>query len=187
MSEAPRVDNTVREVPLPPQSKLLRLFARVDFADAYAVALPPDATTDPEQLGRFILSKQAPWVNMLMGLRDAMVAGFGLKTAGQLKQGDVAPGERRVHIFKIYETTEREILLGEDDAHLDFRLSVMCREVAGRRQVVVSTVVCCHNRLGRVYMKLIAPFHRAIVRDCLQRAVASGWPPGLQAGAVQAA
>lgn len=178
--ENARVDNTVREVPMPPESKLSRLFARVDFSDAYAVALPPGAITDPEQLGRFILGNQAPWVAMLMSLRDAMVAGFGLKTARQLKQSDGAPDDRRVHIFKIYEITEREILLGEDDAHLDFRLSVMCRDVGGARQVVVSTVVCCHNLLGRSYMKVIKPFHRIIVRDSLQRAVAKGWPRGPQ-------
>lgn len=174
-----RIDNTVREVSVPPESRLSRLFARVDFADAYAVSLPPQASADPEQLARFILGNQAPWVNMLMSLRDAMVAGFGLKTARQLKQGDGTPGERRVHIFKIYESDEHEILVGEDDAHLDFRLSVMCRPDAlspGGRQVVVSTVVSCHNRLGRTYIKLITPFHRAIVRDSLQRAVASGWP-----------
>jgi hypothetical protein len=179
------VDNTVREVPVPPASRLSRLFARVDFADAYAVSLPPNASSDPEQLGRFILGNQAPWVAMLMSLRDTMVAGFGLKTARQLRQPGGAPEDRRIHIFKIYEANEREILLGEDDAHLDFRISVMCRpsgsvavgaQGAAPREVVVSTVVSCHNRLGRGYIKLIAPFHRVIVKDSLQRSAASGWP-----------
>lgn len=182
MSEG-RVHNTVREVSLPTQSRLASLFERVDMADAYAAPLPPRASTDPEQLARFILDNQAPWVHMLMSLRDAMVAGFGLKTARQLKQSDGLPDDRRVHIFKIYESNEREILVGEDDAHLDFRMSVMCRpraeatsEQEDAREVVMSTVVCCHNRLGRAYIRLIKPFHRMIVRDCLQRAGASGWP-----------
>jgi hypothetical protein len=31
--------------------------------------------------------------------------------------------------------------------------------------------VHCHNRLGRTYLAVIAPFHRVIVRATLERAV----------------
>ncbi|HEV3177687.1 MAG TPA: DUF2867 domain-containing protein [Stellaceae bacterium] len=32
------------------------------------------------------------------------------------------------------------------------------------------TVVHCHNRLGRTYLAVIAPFHRAIAQANLERA-----------------
>jgi Protein of unknown function (DUF2867) len=41
---------------------------------------------------------------------------------------------------------------------------------------VVSTVVHCHNRLGRTYITLIAPFHRRVVEAGLRRAARLGWP-----------
>lgn len=73
----------------------------------------------------------------------------------------------RVGVFKVYSTNQTEIVLGEDDKHLDFRISVLCSgeaESEGRRQLVVSTVAQCHNRLGRVYIFVIAPFHRLVVK-----------------------
>ena len=43
-------------------------------------------------------------------------------------------------------------------------------------RLTLSTVVHCHNRLGRVYLFVIAPFHRLIVRSGLRRAARLGWP-----------
>jgi hypothetical protein len=40
-----------------------------------------------------------------------------------------------------------------------------------RRELVVTTVVHCHNRLGRAYLAAIAPFHRTILRANLHRTV----------------
>lgn len=34
----------------------------------------------------------------------------------------------------------------------------------------------CHNLLGRSYLLLIAPFHRAVVKTALRRAARIGWP-----------
>lgn len=42
--------------------------------------------------------------------------------------------------------------------------------------VTLSTVVHCHNRLGRVYLFAIGPFHRLIVQSGLRRAARRGWP-----------
>ena len=172
-------DKAVLAVALPHASRLAALYATATFADAYAVKLPSHATTDPEQLARFILLNQAPWVAWLMKVRDAMVAGFGLKTAHQLQPSEGSRNDRRVHIFKIYDTLADEILLGEDDRHLDFRMSILRQQTnaeGGGADLTLTTVVMCHNRLGRAYIKLIAPFHRAIVRDCLRRAARTGWP-----------
>jgi hypothetical protein len=36
--------------------------------------------------------------------------------------------------------------------------------------------VHCHNRLGRIYIFLIAPFHRWLVQAILRRAAHIGWP-----------
>jgi hypothetical protein len=65
-----------------------------------------------------------------------------------------------------------ELVVGEDDRHLDFRAAILLRTgAAGGRELVVVTVVHCHNRLGRTYLALIAPFHRTILRANLERAV----------------
>jgi hypothetical protein len=114
-----------------------------------------------------------------MTVRDVLVAGFGLKTAKHLKSLGAESRASRVGIFKIYSRSETEIVLGEDDKHLDFRISVLCSNQAalsGKRRLVLSTVVHCHNRLGRMYILLIAPFHRLVVQSSLRRAARTGWP-----------
>jgi hypothetical protein len=64
------------------------------------------------------------------------------------------------------------LVVGEDDRHLDFRVAILLRAgAAARREFVAVTVVHCHNRLGRTYLAVIAPFHRVIVRATLERAV----------------
>jgi len=165
----------VTSVPLPSASRATRCYAAPNLADAFAIALPDDASRDPEVLARFIFAHQAPWVAHLLALRDAIVSAFGLKTTGQLLQSTPAtPAVRRVSFFRIYAQDAQEILLGEDDRHLDFRLSV--RREPLTRQLVMSTVVQCHNRLGRLYILLIAPWHRLVVRSALKHAALAGWP-----------
>jgi hypothetical protein len=166
-------------VTLPAESRITHAYESVNLADAYSIRLPPSASADPEVLARFLFTQRAPWIGRLMKVRDTLVASFGLKTAKHLASLGGVSGRKRVGIFKIYSTSETEIVLGEDDKHLDFRVSVLCsseRTPGDGRRLVVSTVVHCHNRLGRTYVVLIAPFHRLVVQSSLRRAAGIGWP-----------
>ncbi len=181
-SAMPPSSHSVTPVEIPVESAIARFYELTNLADAYSVELPADSITSPEKLARFIFSQQAAWIKGLMKIRDVLVAGFGLKTSAQLTVHNAHRQTERVGIFKIYNTTEREIILGEDDKHLDFRLSVLCpvpAGLAGERRLVLSTVVHCHNRLGRAYIFAIAPFHRIIVQSYLRRAARVGWPRAL--------
>jgi Protein of unknown function (DUF2867) len=168
--------HAVVAVPIPDESRVRLAYATTDLADAYETRLPEGAIHEPEALARFIFTSRPSWVAKLMWLRDGIVRGFGLKTADGLLQST----ERRIGLFRIYGTTSTQIVLGEDDSHLDFRVSVQLRSesLAGGSAnfVVVSTVVHCHNLLGRSYIFFIAPFHRLVVKAGLRRAARLGWP-----------
>jgi hypothetical protein len=171
----------VRGVAVPPASRAAGCYALTNLADAFAVRLPDDASADPEQLARFLFAQQPGWIHALLRLRDALVAGFGLKTSAALQRNAAGPNRaQHIGIFRVYERHPHEVLLGEDDKHLDCRVSVLDeRQTAGgrtQRRLVVATVVHCHNLLGRSYLALIAPFHRRVVRATLARAARTGWP-----------
>lgn len=172
-------DWSVTPVEIPAASSILGLYQSPNLADAYAVKLPVGMVANPEQLARIVFAQQPAWATALMKIRDVIVAGFGLKTAAQLTAVDEAGRAGRVGIFKIYKVADQEIVLGEDDKHLDFRISLLCDAPSvhahERRRLVLSTVVQCHNRLGRTYIMLIAPFHRLIVQASLRRAAKMGW------------
>lgn len=54
-------------------------------------------------------------------------------------------------------------MLGEDDQHLDYRVSVRLEREQGKCWVVVSTVVKFNNGLGRAYFVPVRPVHKIIV------------------------
>ncbi len=165
-------------VAFPAQSRVAHIYQPVHLADAFAIDLPACASGDPELLARFIFAHQPAWVGQLTSVRDAIVACVGLKTARHLATLARDAKADRVGIFKIYSTSATEIVLGEDDRHLDFRVSVLCAPaVAGAsRKLTISTVVHCHNLLGRTYLAVIAPFHRKVVQASLGHAARIGWP-----------
>ena len=168
-----------KRVALPAQSVVATAYESMQLADAYAIQLPFGTSSDPDVLWRFLLSQQPSWIGWLTNVRDAIVACFGLKTAKHLAALASETKADRIGIFKVYGKSENEIVLGEDDKHLDFRLSVLRTADSSPTlggQLTVSTVVHCHNLLGRAYIVVIAPFHRLVVKASLRRAAHVGWP-----------
>lgn len=164
----------VKSVPVPAMSGITRLYEVMNLADAYAILLPTGTSSDPELLVRFILSCRPRWMGWLIKIRDTIVGCFGLKTAK-----DLGSSTSKIGVFNIYSSNEMEILLGADDKHLDFRISILCSDdsmSADSRNLTFSTVVHCHNRIGRAYIFIIAPFHRLVVKASLIHAARVGWP-----------
>ena len=175
----PRKLTLVKQVDLPSQSAVVTAFKSVNLADAFSIQLPSDASVNPDVLARFIFSVQPYWIAALTNVRDAVVAGFGLKTAKHLATLSSDATAKRIGIFKVYGTSDTEVVLGEDDKHLDFRVSILFTPDSPPnigKQLTLSTVVHCHNLLGRIYLSVIAPFHRQVVKASLRRAASVGWP-----------
>src|SRR5260370_32329834 len=159
-----------RAVPVPSDSVLVPLYVGTDLVDAFAVHLPAGASDDLEVLARALLERQAGWIRALTWVRDAVMATVGVKSSRAM---GAAGGGRGLVMgyFPLLSKSAGELVVGENDRHLDFRVAILLRTgAAGGRELVVVTVVHCHNRLGRTYLAVIAPFHRAIARANLERA-----------------
>lgn len=157
------------KVSLPTQSKIESFASGAYFKDARSV---PAAMPDLDPLEQFIrISHKTPsWINSLMVLRNRIVGLFGLKDLGAFADidpakpsADYAVGER-VGIFTLVEKTENEVLLGDDDKHLNVVVSVHTTVEANQTIVTVSTVVHIKNWLGRLYMLPVAPAHHIIAQ-----------------------
>ncbi len=169
-------------IQIPHDARVYGFYDTSQLADAYAIALPADALMEPEVLARFMFESQPNWAKKLMQLRDILVSSLGLKTAKQLIAPSANTAERRIDIFKIYESTATEVFLGEDDSHLNFRISAQVRPATAiaEPQFIVSTVVRCNNWVGRIYITVIEPFHKAIVKAAMKDAAVRGWPKSAQ-------
>jgi hypothetical protein len=157
-------------VPAPSDSVLAPLYAGADLLDAFAIQLPAGANDDLEVLARAGFERPAGWIRALTRVRDAVMATVGVKSSRAIGAAAAARGPV-IGFFPLLSKSAGELVVGEDDRHLDFRAAILLRAGAvGGRELVVVTVVHCHNRLGRTYLAVIAPFHRAIARASLEQA-----------------
>jgi hypothetical protein len=160
----------VKRVDPPPNSALADWYRGADLLDSYSVVLPQAAPEDLTVLARALLNRPPAWLRGLLKLRDQIVGPLGVKTTTAIRQSGATDGRERIGFFPVLGRSENEIVLGEDDSHLDFRASVLLREDdSGSRQLIATTAVRCHNLLGRSYLRVIQPFHILVVRSQLGR------------------
>lgn len=159
-------------VDLPLDSTLARLYDGAALADAFAITLSSACTADIDSLACTLFGKPSWWFRAMLACRDTLVAPFGIATSDQLRAQMQHSGALHIDFFPIVSRTSEELVLGADDQHLDFCTSVLIRKLLpdGQREIVVTTVAHSHNRLGRLYLTVIGPFHRFVVRSNLQRA-----------------
>jgi hypothetical protein len=160
----------VRSVTPEPAAALL--LAGLDFADAYQLVVGETAL-DATAAAQRVFSRTPGWIAGLLALRNGLGALIGLNGGGEAAFDKSLPPEkrRRIGLFPIVSEARDRIVMGFDDWHLDFRVVVDVRSLeADRQQVTTTTLVRTHNWVGRAYLALIMPFHRAIARALLAQA-----------------
>ena len=141
-------------VPVPRTPLLAQALPSVDWADAFAVAVPIGAHgRHPQEWADAIFRSPPLWIRILFGLRELLVRVVGIERGGR-------------HVFDTVSWTPHEVLLGTDQGHLAFRASVL---VEGGR-VVLTTVVDVRSRRGLAYSALVRRVHPLVVRTLLARA-----------------
>lgn len=137
---------------------------RVDYFDSYMIVKnTPDSVAE---ITRKVLKSPA-WVEMLTTLRDFLVKPFGLKTGEEIRAERDADYE--FDFAPVLYRSEQEIVMGMNDKHLYFRMSVLKVAQNENSQLFLTTVVRFNNVGGRIYFGLIRLFHGLIVRTMLKR------------------
>ncbi|WP_369051429.1 DUF2867 domain-containing protein [Burkholderia gladioli] len=86
-------------------------------------------------------------VRLLMLIRDTVIRVFGVKTSSQLRL--TAPRTHMIEFFPIQREDHDEVVLGENDIHLDFCLSLLRQQTSNGQHLYATTAVHCHGKLGR--------------------------------------
>lgn len=159
----------VQRVEPPPSSAISGWYAGADLLDSFSIDTADGATM--RAIAHRALGAPPRWFRALVAVRDGAVAPFGVRTSGQLRRA--RPDRLRVDFFPILSESADEIVLGEDDHHLDFRLSILRQAGPHGSTLIATTAVRTHNRLGRLYLRAIYPFHILVVRASLTRAAAA--------------
>lgn len=147
-----------------PDASHLRVEAeRYDFHDCRRIPLArmPDAA----QLLTAFAEAAPPWVDGLMRWRNRLVAPFGLKTGVLAQVSPPVSLGQQIGLFRLLHLGPHEAVLGENDRHLDFRVSLLAVDGA----LWCSTLVRTHNIYGRLYLILVKPWHHLIAGTMLRR------------------
>lgn len=150
-----------------PQIDPAALLAGAQFMDAYRLELDGE-NLDARQAAMRMMDRAPRWVDALLVMRNIIVAPFGLKTSGKSER---APRDI-IGIFPVVSETTERLVAGFDDKHLDFRVVVDVATTGTRQSVTATTLVLTHNWLGRMYLRIILPFHRLVVRAMLAQVAA---------------
>jgi hypothetical protein len=142
------------------------LLAGAQFGDAFRITVD-GAALDARRAAEKMLARGPRWIESLLALRNRLVAPFGLKTP--------LPGESKsidIGIFPVIGEKPVRLVAGLNDKHLDFRIVVDVATSGQGQDVTATTLVRTHNLLGSVYLAIIMPFHRLIVRAMLRQVAA---------------
>jgi hypothetical protein len=74
-----------------------------------------------------------------------------------------------IGIFLVIRETPARLVAVLNDKHLDFRVVVDIATSGHSQRVTATTLVLTHNLLGRIYLAIILPFHRLVVRALLRQ------------------
>src|ERR1700759_1816804 len=157
----------VRRATPPSESVVASWYKTASLLDSYSIDLSASEQSSMRELATRTLLNPPAWQKALIALRDAMVTPLGIKTSATV--GTSRDSDDRVGFFPVHWEGKDEIVLGADDRHLDFRLSLLRRHAPTGALLIATTVVHTHNALGLTYLNAIRPFHHLVVRANLAR------------------
>lgn len=136
--------------------------AEADWADCFQVTVPGCDLT-AIKAARGALGHFPPWVQMLMTIRDTVVAPFGVKPSTVHSASEM----EMIGIFPVVSQSADQVVVGFDDRHLDFRAVIDVSHADGGTTVSAMTLVKRKILFGKIYLAAITPFHNLIVSTAL--------------------
>lgn len=162
-----------RKCQIPKTSGLKSISKNASYADAFYVAGIPEQMS-VLNIYLTMVNNTPSLVNCLLQIRNKLVKCLGLQDVGKLGNVDSSSLAvtgyiaEKLDIFHIESISDNEMILRLDDKHLDIRLSVLKENMDKGSKTVISTLVFYHNLSERVYMCLIAPFHKIVIKRLMK-------------------
>jgi hypothetical protein len=113
----------VRRTTPPSESVVASWYKNASLLDSYSIDLSASEQSTMRVLATLTVGNPPAWQKALIAMRDATP--FGIKTSGTVRAS--RDSNERVDFFPVQWESRDEIVLGADDRHLDFRLSLLRR------------------------------------------------------------
>ena len=151
---------------VPDKSIITNEFGNINYCDTYRITKRTYDIVDHITTQIFKVPK---WVSKLMKIRNSIVKIFGLKVGkhDEIEETSYYSIGSKAVYFTVTNRNTDEIVMGEDDKHLQFRASVLADREQG--YIYLTTIVKFHNIWGKLYFLPVKPFHRLIIQSLLKR------------------
>ncbi|PRB87178.1 hypothetical protein CQ022_05290 [Chryseobacterium culicis] len=134
---------------------------------------------DITTVGKAFFTSSPKWGKKMFAFRNKLVGLFGLKTGTETENNLTEKGftcevGERLGLFQVLDKTHNEIVLGEDDRHLNFRISLLIDKTSkegNQNSFTISTTVKFHNWWGVLYFLPVRPFHKLMVPAMLKNMI----------------
>jgi len=170
--------SSVKEVKIASDYLISKNIESTSFADNFRLASAKlNYQPEPKDLMiAFFLSFPKSF-KILLNTREFIAKRLGLKTAPKTEKdsrleklykfkGDI--GES-VAIFEVKDKNDKELLTGQKDSHLDFKLSFIVYKNDGNINLELATTVIINNLLGKIYFGVVKPIHKYYLKKILKR------------------
>ena len=150
---------------LPVGTSITKNLSNVDYYDSYMIMVENNESI--ERISEKILSLPR-WVIVALRMRYyLLVKPFGLNTG---RFNDVEKDSKNNFVpVPIIDKNENEIVMGADDKHLYYRISIMKKKVEEITEIYLSTIAKFHNIFGKIYFVPVKIGHKLVVRSILKR------------------
>lgn len=130
---------------------LIYHYRDADYVNSVSATITDGRPMTADILFEHMFIQLPPFVLKLLKLRDVLVKPLGLKTGTTFRD-------------RIIERDEEEIIIGAEDKHLSFWVSVYCSRLhCDQQTAAITTAVKYHKFFGKCYFAAIKPFHKLIV------------------------
>lgn len=154
---------------LPEGTMISQNLSSVNYFDSYMITLKNVGSI--EKITEIILSLPH-WVKIALRIRYYLIAKpFGL-TTGRF-DNITKSSDSNFEQVPIIDKNENEIVMGSDDKHLYYRISVMKKEAETITKIYLNTIVKFNNIWGRLYFIPVKLGHKIVVKSLLKKLITS--------------
>ena len=151
---------------IPTTTGVKNALPKIDFTDTFSTTNHIDSL---DIIANKIFGSEPVWITFLFKIRNFVMKLFGFKTEIPTNIDTTFNIGSFVGFFEIYSIQQNEIVLGADDKHLKFRVSIYNSEEENYN-IKVTTLVEYLNTFGKIYMTVIKPFHLLVVKAMVKNA-----------------
>lgn len=148
---------------------------QIDYWDVYSTDFVTQTQIPVDSVVKEFFLSMPNFVVWLLTIRELIAKQIGLKTSNGkqsvIKEINSFKGNigEQIALFEVWNRTEKEILTGQQDKHLDFALSFYLNKHKEKYELKLITIVQINNTFGKIYFFLIKPFHKLIMPLIVKR------------------